>query len=175
MSKRSRDIFLILKRFFIELFFAVLLAFMLLGTGKVTHAVVNIGGLESGMIRVVIEIIDLFFIVMAALTFGLYFLKLCHNVIRDIITFRRDSLPTEILGTKEKAEKWAIALGWWIPRKYRGDILGDIMEDCREMRKMDCGEFRIRIQVLWQWVIAVMKLVPSAIFGGIWRIFSPSK
>ena len=82
---------------------------------------------------------------------------------------------SQIWRVEKKAEKWAVALGWWIPRKYRGPIVGDILEDCHEMRDKSCGEWRIRIQVIWQWVIAVGTLIPAAFFGGIWRIFSQPK
>ena len=73
----------------------------------------------------------------------------------------------------KKAEKWAVVLGWWIPRKYRDAIVGDILEDCKEMREVGCGEWRIRIQVIWQWAIAAVTLVPSAIISTVWRIVSP--
>lgn len=82
---------------------------------------------------------------------------------------------TQIWSTQKKSEKWAVALGWWIPRKHRGPIVGDILEDCHEMRELGCGEWRIFIQVIWQWAIAIATLIPTAIFGSIWRIFSAPK
>jgi hypothetical protein len=84
-------------------------------------------------------------------------------------------LMQEILRPGRRAEKWAMALAWWIPRKYRGTIVGDILEDCQEMRERGCGEWRIRIQVLWQWAIAIGTLVPAAMIATVWRILSPLK
>jgi hypothetical protein len=80
-----------------------------------------------------------------------------------------------IFGARNKAEKWAISLGWWIPRRYRADIIGDILEDCNEMRDKSCGDWRIRIQVIWQWAIAVVNLIPAALVGSVWRRLSPPK
>lgn len=60
-----------------------------------------------------------------------------------------------------KGEGWATSLGWFIPRKYRGAVLGDIMEDCVEMRDKGCTERRIKIHVIFQWSIAVIMLVPT--------------
>jgi len=74
-----------------------------------------------------------------------------------------------------KAENWAIALGWWIPRRHRADIIGDIIQDCSEMRDKGCSEWRIRIQVIWQWAIAVVSLIPAAVVGSVWRRLSPPK
>lgn len=73
------------------------------------------------------------------------------------------------------AEKCAIALSWWIPRKYRGLVVGDILEDCHELRQGGSGEWRICVHVLWQWAIAIGALVPVAVVGTIWRIMSQPK
>ncbi|MHC4564944.1 MAG: hypothetical protein ACYTE3_04215 [Planctomycetota bacterium] len=59
-------------------------------------------------------------------------------------------------------ERWAAALGWFIPRKYR-HVIGDILEDCAEMREAGCTERRIKFHVVYQWVIAVIMLVPTAV------------
>ena len=101
--------------------------------------------------------------------------RLFYNVIKNFLGGEIDYFWGRILRPSNKAEKWAIALAWWIPRKYRGPIVGDILEDCNEMREMCCGEWRIRIQVIWQWAIAIATLIPTAVFGSIWRIFSPTK
>jgi hypothetical protein len=73
------------------------------------------------------------------------------------------------------AEKCAVALGWWIPRKYRGLVVGDILEDCHELRQGGSGELRIYVHVLWQWAIAVGALLPVAIIGTIWRFVGEPK
>ena len=92
-----------------------------------------------------------------------------------IMRFRTGFSLGGIFGPRNKGEKWAISLGWWIPRRYRGDIIGDILEDCSEMRDKGCGEWRIRIQVIWQWAIAVVNLIPAAVVGSVWRRLNPPK
>ncbi len=67
------------------------------------------------------------------------------------------TLKTECTG-----EDWATGLGWFIPRKYR-HVIGDILEDCAEMREAGCTERRIKFHVVYQWVIAVITLVPTAV------------
>lgn len=85
------------------------------------------------------------------------------------------SYRLETISTVKKAEIWAKTLGWWIPRKLRGPLIGDILEDCHQMREMNYSEWRIRTHVLWQWAIGVVTLVPVAIISAVWRIFSRSK
>jgi hypothetical protein len=63
---------------------------------------------------------------------------------------------------KSKSEKWGVTLGWFIPRKYR-HVIGDILEDCAEMREAGCTERRIKFHVVYQWLIAVITLVPMAV------------
>ena len=65
--------------------------------------------------------------------------------------------------TNSRGEDWATTLGWFIPRKYRNDIIGDILEDCAEMRDLKYTERRIRFHVVYQWIIAVITLVPTAV------------
>jgi len=66
-----------------------------------------------------------------------------------------------------RADDWAIALGWWIPRRYRDDLVGDILEDCCEMRMLGKSDRRICVHVVYQWLIGVLTLVPTAITTGI--------
>ena len=81
--------------------------------------------------------------------------------------------------TESKGEKWATSLGWFIPRKYRNNVVGDIIEDCTEMRQIGCTERRIKFQVLYQWLIAVITLVPTAFKASITdilkQVLSPPK
>ncbi len=63
---------------------------------------------------------------------------------------------------KSKNEQLGITLGWFIPRKYR-HVIGDILEDCAEMREGGCTDRRIKFHVVYQWLIAVITLVPTAI------------
>jgi hypothetical protein len=41
--------------------------------------------------------------------------------------------------------------------------MGDILEDCAEMRQIGCTERRIKFHVVYQWLIAVITLVPTAV------------
>lgn len=80
---------------------------------------------------------------------------------------------------KARAEDVAIGLGWWIPRKYRDDLVGDILEDCSEMRMLSMGERRIVVHVAYQWLIGVVMLVPTAAVmgfaGAIRQIIGPRR
>lgn len=79
---------------------------------------------------------------------------------------------------KCKGENWIITLGWFIPRKYR-HVIGDILEDCTEMREAGCTERRIKFHVVYQWLIAVITLVPTAvkssIVDAVKQVISPPK
>ena len=79
---------------------------------------------------------------------------------------------------KTKGENWIFALGWFIPRKYR-HVIGDILEDCAEMREAGCTETRIKFHVVYQWLIAVITLVPTAIktsiIDAVKQVISPPK
>jgi hypothetical protein len=74
-----------------------------------------------------------------------------------------DMSLTVLMPQNHTGEKWLISLSFWIPRKYREAISGDILEDCHEMRDLGLGEWRIRIHVLWQLTIGVIALWPEAI------------
>jgi hypothetical protein len=78
-----------------------------------------------------------------------------------------------------KVHHWAASLGWFIPRKYRSDIIGDILEDCVEMRKAGCSERRIKFHIVYQWLIAVITLVPTAaknsIVDAVKQVISPPR
>ena len=65
--------------------------------------------------------------------------------------------------TNSGGEDWAISLGWLIPRKYRAAFVGDILEDCADMREAGCAESHIKFQAVWQWAIAMITLVPMAL------------
>jgi len=80
--------------------------------------------------------------------------------------------------TESRGEDWTTTFGWFIPRKYR-HVMGDILEDCVEMRESGCTEKRIKFHVLYQWLIAVITLVPTAIKASITdilkQVISPPK
>lgn len=111
----------------------------------------------------------------AMLVFCWVYMMNGYKATKDFVSVENVSFLWGVFRLGKKAEKWTIALGWWIPRKYRGAIVGDILEDCHEMRETGCGEWRIRIQVIWQWVIAVGTSVPATMIAAVWRIVSPSK
>lgn len=62
-----------------------------------------------------------------------------------------------------KGEDWVTSLGRLIPRTYRDAVLGDIFEDCADMRDENCSEWWIKTMFCYQWAIAVVTLVPTAI------------
>ena len=84
--------------------------------------------------------------------------------LKDLLTFK----------TKSEGEDWATTLGWFIPRKYR-HVIGDILEDCTEMREAGCTERRIKFHVVYQWLLAVITLVPASIIGILRQVISPPK
>ena len=62
-------------------------------------------------------------------------------------------------------ERWVISLSFWIPRPHRESLVGDLLEDCKELRQLHCWEWRIRIHVLWQFAICVVTLLPEALIS----------
>jgi hypothetical protein len=80
---------------------------------------------------------------------------------KDWLSIRNGFLS--FLTLRPKAERWLVSLSFWIPRKFREAITGDILEDCHEMRELGFTERRIRVHVLWQFAWAVIALWPEAI------------
>ena len=70
-----------------------------------------------------------------------------------------------------ETEKWVVVLGWFLPRKHREAILGDIIEDCHEMKEKGLNKRRLRNHVLWQCLISVVTLIPAYFIGAIGRLF----
>jgi hypothetical protein len=106
---------------------------------------------------------------------ALFILLVIVGVIAVIVEVRdRSALDSHRRGPKagkwDQTEKWAIALGWWLPRRHRDSIVGDILEDCHEMRERGLAKRRILTHVLWQWVISVVTLIPLSIMGAIRRL-----
>ena len=66
-----------------------------------------------------------------------------------------------------ETEKWVIIFGWCLPRKYREAIMGDIIEDCHEMRERGLAERRILTHVLWQWSISIVTLILTFVMRAI--------
>lgn len=71
-----------------------------------------------------------------------------------------------------RTKNWLVTLSFWIPRKYREAIVGDIIEDCHELRALGKSEWRIRIHVIWQVIIALILLRPVALMDAFKRIWS---
>lgn len=90
-----------------------------------------------------------------------------HRPVRECLTMGTEE-PASVPGT----EKWLGSLAYWIPRKYREPLVGDIMEDCCELRALGKSEWRIRIHVVWQLVIALIMLRPTAIMDALKRMWS---
>lgn len=47
-------------------------------------------------------------------------------------------------------------LGWWIPRRHRGEALADLHEDISDMRKSGLSEAKISRRVIWQLVLLLL-------------------
>lgn len=68
---------------------------------------------------------------------------------------------------RNETDKLAIVLGWCFPRKHREAIVGDILEDCKEMRERGLAERKIRTHVLWQWAVSMIVLILGSIMSAI--------
>jgi len=89
-----------------------------------------------------------------------------------IDTTLNDLLHGSQYGLIEKPEKLLISAAFWIPRKHREAIVGDIMEDCHELRALGKSKWRIRTHVIWQVVIALILLRSAAVVDAFKRIWS---
>jgi len=81
------------------------------------------------------------------------------------------NVPLRNLKARPDSKKWLISLSFWVPRKYREGITGDILEDCDDLRKLGKNEWRIRTHVLWHFSLAVIMLWPEAIGSALASIF----
>lgn len=154
--------------------FTMMLAGIILGlctSSFLTH----IFGLENHIVVLMLELLLAVTFALGVTSFGTLCLVICYISIKSIVTNKTHPYLLGLWTQEKKAEKWAIALGWWIPRKHRGVLVGDILEDCHEMREAGYGEWRIRIQAIWQWAIGVLTLVPNAMITALWRIVSAPK
>lgn len=99
--------------------------------------------------------------------------------LRAYLEAERTGKQTNTTSPGRKAEPWLTSLSFWIPRKYREPITGDILEDCHEMRELGFDERRIRVHVLWQFAVAIIALWPepiaSAVAAIVRRIWSVKK
>lgn len=81
-------------------------------------------------------------------------------------------INTKALRIRDRTENLISKTSFWIPRKHREAIVGDILEDCRELRELDKSEWRIRIHIIWQLVWAFILLRPTALMDALKRILS---
>lgn len=173
MFKRMMYVFL---RLLFSLFVSAILTGIMIFAGWGISAVGRIfGGLQSHVAELVMRFVSILVASTGAIIFVFSALTACLRAIKDLMRAESSSLSDGALKTGRKGEMWAVGLGWWIPRKYRDAIVGDILEDCKEMGEMGCGEWRICVQVIWQWAIAVGTLIPAAAVGSIWRKLNPPK
>ncbi len=73
---------------------------------------------------------------------------------------------------KIKPEEWLINLSFWIPREYREAIIGDILEDCHELRTLGKSEERVRFHIIWQLVFTLILLQPVVLIKTLKQILS---
>lgn len=69
---------------------------------------------------------------------------------------------------RRKAEQSLASLSFWIPRRHREAIIGDIREDCAELRLLGKSEWRIRLHVIWQLAICLLTMWPAALKAALW-------
>lgn len=72
---------------------------------------------------------------------------------------------------QRRVDKWIVSVSFWIPRKHREGIVGDILEDCYELRRLGKSERRIWLYVLLQFVTALVLLWPAYIKYTLSRIW----
>ena len=130
-------------------------------------------GIENNFIVLTMKFVSILLAFMGLILLIALHFKFFVITIKYIIVATSNSFTHGFWRNGKKVEKFAVSLSWWIPRRYREDIIGDILEDCTEMRDNSCAEWRLLIQVIWQWSIAVVNLIPSAVIGKIIRILNP--
>ncbi len=81
-----------------------------------------------------------------------------------------DSILTTIIKHHPgRPEHLLFAMSFWIPRKYREALVGDIMEDCQELRSLGKSKRRIFVHIFWQLAVVVVTLLPANIFSALKR------
>lgn len=117
-------------------------------------------------------------------TFGLFVLELAFLlfVLLWVVTPVVKRTQSQRLSTSEttyRGDSCVVLLGWFVPRQYRNTLIGDILEDCAEMREDGCTERRIKFHAIYQWLIAVITIVPTAvktsIIDAVRQVISPPK
>lgn len=69
--------------------------------------------------------------------------------------------------SRRSPENWLTSIAFWIPRKQREGLVGDILEDCHELRSFGKRNSRIWAHVIWQFLIAVVTSIPASILSAI--------
>lgn len=98
--------------------------------------------------------------------FQMIFERVRGQIISSMSTEHHNKYGLLLIAYERKVdapEKWLSNLSFWIPRKHREAIVGDIMEDCHELRKLGKSERRILAHVIWHLIIAVVTLIPASV------------
>jgi hypothetical protein len=75
------------------------------------------------------------------------------------------AIPWLRQGACANTDRWMLSFSFWIPRRYRQAIMGDLIEDREDMRSLGKSEWRIRAHVVWQIAISALSLWPAAAKG----------
>jgi len=82
-------------------------------------------------------------------------------------SFVHQSISTSTLSKiflkQTTTDKWLKSTSFWIPRRIREAIIGDIIEDCHELRALGKKEYRVRLHILWHLILFALSLLPTAI------------
>ena len=115
-----------------------------------------------------ILIVSMWYPILGAIIIAIKLVGLAEIKERWILYRQRKASKGNIL--KENV-KWMVILKWWLPHEHRDAIMGDILEDYQEMRENGSTKRQIRTHILWQWVVAVVRLEPSSFVNAIARIW----
>ena len=73
---------------------------------------------------------------------------------RGVWVFRQHDLSS-------RAEQRLERFSRWFPRKYRDELIGDILEDCHELREQGASEKKINRHANWQLFLALLAQMGS--------------
>jgi len=90
--------------------------------------------------------------------------RLIRRIVRDFRKLPPDVWLRRCLATKSqrKTDDFCTSMSYWLPRKYREGITGDILEDAAELRRLGKNEWRVRAHIAWQLGICIFRLWPTA-------------
>jgi hypothetical protein len=67
-----------------------------------------------------------------------------------------------------RTDSWLVSIGFWIPRGNRQAIIGDLLEDCGEMRSHGFSEPQIRRRIRWQLLVVIVHQWPFVARMAVW-------